>query len=78
MFGTEEMQAKTKDRTQYQMWMGNKSRFWSVFFSRGKMCLQNVYERHQRARKKAGGAFSPQKLTLIVYVYENEMTENSV
>ena len=27
------------------------------FFSQGKMCLQNVYERHQRARKKREGRF---------------------
>ena len=42
------------------------------------MCLQNVYERHQRARKKREGRFPRKKLTLIVYVYENEMTEKWV
>ena len=58
MFGTEEMQAKTKDRTQYQMWMGNKSRFWSVFFL-GEKCVFKMFMNVTREREKSGRGVFP-------------------
>ena len=47
-------------------------------FFLGEKCVFLMFMNVTREREKSGGAFSPQKLTLIVYVYENEMTEKWV